>query len=61
MRISKLININEENARLYYGFSTSMIDSKLEWNPRIGLWSDDIRFILSSQKLELINRMNETK
>ena len=35
-RISKLININEENARLYYGFSASMMDSKLEWNPRIG-------------------------
>jgi len=29
-RVSKLITINEDNARLYYGFSANIIESKLE-------------------------------
>jgi len=60
-RISRLININEDNARLYYGFAASIIDSKLEWNPGKCSWSDEIRLMLRSRNLEIINRINETK
>ena len=34
-RILKLININEENIRLHYGFSTSVTDLRLKWCPAI--------------------------
>lgn len=60
-RISKLININEENIRLHHGFSASVTESRLKWCPAINTWSDEIRLILRSRKLDLINRMNETK
>ena len=60
-RVSKLITINEDNTRLYYGFSANIIELKLEWNPAINTWSDEIRLILRSRNLELFNRINETK
>ena len=60
-RVSKMININEDNIRLHYGFKTSVIDSNLEWNPSVQTWSDEIRLILRSRQLEVINRVNETK
>ena len=34
-RVSKLTNINEENMRLYYGYSDSAVDSTIEWNPSV--------------------------
>ena len=35
--------------------------SRLKWCPAISIWSDEIRLILRSRKLDLINRLNETK
>ena len=34
-RVSKMININEDNIQLHYGFKTSVIDSNFEWNPLV--------------------------
>ena len=31
-RVSKMIKINKDNARLYYGFAAGIVDSYLEWN-----------------------------
>ena len=43
IRVSRLINVNEDNARLHYGFSASNIDSKLEWNLAKCTQSNEIR------------------
>ena len=59
--VSKMIRINEENISLYYGFSKSAIDPSLDWKPVINSWSDEIRLMLRSRKLEIVNRINDTK
>ena len=33
----------------------------MEWNPTINTWSDEIRLILRSRNLELVNRINKMK
>ena len=59
--VSKTIKINEENARFHYGFAAGAIDATIEWQPNIGICSDEIRSMLKSRKLTFVNRLNENK
>ena len=61
LRVSKMIKINEDNVRFYYGFSAEVIDPRLEWNPAVMTWSNEIRLMLKSRRMQLINRINESK
>ena len=60
-RVSKMIKINEDNIRLHYSFSAEVIDPQLEKNPTVMIWSDEIRLMLKSRRMQLINRINESK
>ena len=35
IRVSKMIKINKENTRIYYGFEAGIIEPCLDWNPSI--------------------------
>ena len=59
--LSKVININEENARLFYGYSGHVLNVELENKPKVVIWSDEIQHMLSSRKLNIVNRTNERK
>ena len=36
-KVSKIIKINEENARLHYRFAAGILDTELDWNPNRGI------------------------
>ena len=55
-----MIRINEENISLHCGFLKSAIDPGLDQNPVINSQSNEIRFMLRSQQLEIVNRINDT-
>ena len=57
--ISKMIKINEENARLFYGYSDNVMDVELENKPNIVTWSDEVQHMLSCRDLKIINRTND--
>ena len=59
--LSKIIRINEENARLYYGYSSSVLNTKRELKPKVVIWSDEVQEILSSRELTFINYQNKRK
>jgi len=59
--LSKVININEENARLFYGYSGHILNVELENKPNVITWSDEIQHMLSSRELKIVNRTNERK
>ena len=58
-RIGKIIQINEENMQMQYGYSKSIIEMERESKPKKIIWSDKIQQKLCRRKLRLINRMNE--
>ena len=59
--LSKVININEENARLFYGYSGHVLNMELENKPKVVTWSDEIQQMLCSRELKIVNRTNERK
>ena len=59
--VLKMIKINKENARLQYGYSTSVLETNREWKPNIITQSDEIQEMLSRRNLKFINRLNEKK
>ena len=59
--LSKVIKINEENARLFYGCSGHILDVDLNIKPKRITWSDEIQHMLSNRKLSICNRTNERK
>jgi len=59
--ISKMIRINEENSRLFYGYSGHVLDVELKNKPKVVTWSDEVQNMLSSRGLKIVNRINERK
>ena len=60
-RIAKVIQINEDNARIQYGYSKSLMDVDRKVKPNKIIWSDKIQQKLSRRNLEIINRLEEPK
>jgi len=60
-RISNMIQINEDNARLSYGYANSILETDRSWKPNQISWSDEIQQKLQKRNMELINRQNEPK
>ena len=58
-RIRKVIQINEDNARLQYGYSKSIIDTDKQEKINKVIWSDEIKMKLSKRNIEITNRRNE--
>ena len=50
-----MIKINEENARLQYSYSTSVLEINREWKPNVITWSDEIQEMLIKRNLKFIN------
>ena len=59
--LSKIMRINEENARLYYGYSSNVLNVKRELKPKIVIWSDEMQETLSRRELKFVNCVNERK
>jgi hypothetical protein len=57
--LSKVIRINEENARCFYGYSESMININCQYWPEKMIWSDEIKDKLTKRDLMLHNCVNE--
>ena len=60
-RVSEMININEDNIGIFYGFKQKVIDLPLDWNRSVKTWSDEIRLMLRSRQIEITNQLNETR
>ena len=60
-RIGKAIQINEDNARIQYGYSKSIVEVDQNMKPNKVIWSDEVQQKLSRQKLVIINRIDEPK
>ena len=60
-KLLKIIRINEENTRLYYGYSSSVLNTKRELKPKVVTWSDEVQEMLSIRELTFINCQNERK
>ena len=56
-----MIRINEENARLFCGYSGNALDVELENKPNVVVWSDEVQHMLSCRDLRMINCTNEKK
>jgi len=60
-KIANMIQINENNARLSYGYRNSILEIDRKWKPNQISWSDEIQQKLQKRNMELINRQNEPK
>jgi hypothetical protein len=57
--LSKMIRINEENARYFYGYSRQLADIEDNYWPETTTWSDEIYKALADRNLKIINCVNE--
>ena len=60
-KVAKIIQINEDNARLSYGYSKSIVESKKIHKPKKVIWCDEIQDKLERRRLRIDNRINEAK
>ena len=60
-KVAKIIQINEDNARMSYGYSASIIETSRKWKPNNVIWSDEIQEMLNRRQLKVMNRANEPK
>jgi len=60
-KVSEIIQINEDNARVSYGYSTSIIETERKDKPNEITWNDEIQVKLNRRNLRLENRTNEPK
>ena len=60
-RISKIIQIIEDNARVQYGYSNSPIDVNRIEKPDNIIWSDEIQEKITRRGLKIENRINKLK
>ena len=58
---SKMMQINEDNARWTYGYSKSVMQIDRQWKPKHIIWSDEIQMKLKCRQLEIVNRINEPR
>jgi len=58
-KVAKIIQINEDNARLSYGYSRSVLETKRSHKPKQVIWSDEIQAKLDRRRLKIENRLNE--
>ena len=52
-KVTKMIKINEENARLSYGYSKNVIETEWKCKPNKITWSDEMQEKLSRRKLKI--------
>ena len=60
-KVAKIMKINEDNARMSYGYSASIIETSRKWKPNQITWSDETQDMLNRRQLEVINRSNEPR
>ena len=59
--LATIIRINEENARVFYGYSKSIMEVERRYKPEKIIWSDEIQDILGKRNLQMINCVQEKK
>ena len=50
-KFSKVIRMNEENARCYYGCLDNVLKVERKHKPKVVTWSNEIQMMLSSRNL----------
>ena len=60
-KVAKIIQINEDNARLSYGYSRSVLETKRIHKPEKVIWCNEIQAKLDRRRLSMENRINEVK
>ena len=60
-KVAQIIQINEDNARISYGYSESILETQRKYKPNVIMWSDEIQEKLNRRQLKVENRMNEPK
>jgi len=60
-RVSKMIQINEDNVKASYGYSKSVMETKRKYKPNEITWNDEIQVKLEKRQLTIHNRTNEPK
>ena len=56
-----MIQINEENARISYDCSASVIETERKFKPNNVTWSDETQEKLQRRQLKIINKTNKAK
>ena len=60
-KVAKMIQMNEENTRISYGHSASVIETERKYKPNNVTWSDETQEKLQRRQLEMINKTNESR
>ena len=58
-KVSEIMQINEDNARVSYGYSKGVLETDRKIKPNQITWSDEIQVKLNRRSLKIENRRNE--